>query len=77
MHLEKVIHCKRNLTITIVRKNLILKIGYMYYTNSVFMPRSIFYKFFPENKQPQNLLCLFFFSGKLKFPRESRHLIFR
>ena len=49
-----------NLTTTIAYKNLILEIGYTYYTNLVFLPRSTSYKFFPKI-QPQNLLCLFFF----------------
>ena len=44
----------------IVHKNLILEIGYMYYANSVFLPKSTFYKFCSLGKQPQNLLCLFF-----------------
>ena len=42
------------------------------------LPRSTFYKFFSKGKTAskliQNLLRLIF-SGKLKFPRASRHLI--
>ena len=37
----------RHLTIAIAHKNLILEIGYTYYANSLFLPRSIFYNFFP------------------------------
>ena len=51
----------RHLTITIVHENLILETVHTYYVNSVFLPRSIFYNFFSKNKQPQNVLCLFFF----------------
>ena len=42
--------------------------------NSVFLPRSTLYKFYFKGKQFQNLLCLFF-SGKLKLPQASRHMI--
>ena len=43
--------------------------------NSVFLPRSTLYKFYFKGKQFQNLLCLFF-SGKLKFPQASKHMIY-
>ena len=56
----------RHFTITIAHKNLIFEIGCTYYANSVFLPRSTFYKFFSKSKQPQHLLRLFF-SDKLKF----------
>ena len=46
----------RHLTITIALISLILEIGYTWYENSVFFPKSTFYKFFSKGKQPQNLL---------------------
>ena len=36
----------RHLTIAIAHKNLILEIGYTYYANSLFLPRSTFYNCF-------------------------------
>ena len=53
-------------TMKIAHKNLILEIGYTYYANSAFWPKSTFYKIFSKGKQPQNLRL--FFWGKLKFP---------
>ena len=41
-----------HLTITIARKNLIPEIGYMFYADSVFSPRTALYKFFSKDKQP-------------------------
>ena len=60
----------RHLTITISHKNLILDLGYTYYENSVFLPKSTYYKCSSKGLQPQNLMCLFF-SGKLKFPGQA------
>ena len=44
------------------------------YANSAFLPRSTFFKFFPKANSLKTY-CAYFFSGKLKFPRASRHLI--
>ena len=58
----------RNLTITIAHKNLLLEIGYTYYTNSVFLPRSTFYNFFPKiiNSLKTYCACFFVFFGQLE-----------
>ena len=63
--------CSRNERVTArptgwFAQNLILEIGGKHHANSVFLPRSIFYKFFSSNKQPQNLLCLNIFFGQVK-----------
>ena len=60
----------------IAHKNLILEIGYTIrvFCKSTAFCQVHFTSFFPKIKQPQNLLHLFF-SGKLKFPGASRHLI--
>ena len=54
----------RHLTITIAHKNLILEIVHSYYANSMFFSKKYISQIFFKDKQPQNLLCLFF-SGKL------------
>ena len=64
----------RHLTITIAYKNLILEIGYTHYANSVFLQRSIFCRFFPQVNSLKTY-CAYFFSGKLKSPRASKHWI--
>ena len=63
-----------HLTVTIAHKNLILEIGYTYYANSVFLPKSTFYNFFPKVNSVKTYFA-YFFSGKLKFLWASRHLI--
>ena len=66
----------RHLTTTIAHKNLLLEIGYTYYANSVFLPRRKYIlHFFPKVNVFKTYCAYFLFSGTLKCPRASRHLM--